>query len=727
MKKCLYLLILLSILPFSNSKGKDYLLSTNKTSLLITATKDKKPEFQYYGTRIEEKDIPSIYSSQIALHKDSYPVFGIRSAGEKSMIVTHPDGNMSLDLVLESVNQTETNEGNLTELVMVDKRYPFQLTQYFKVYKNTDVISTWVEIMNQSKKDITLHKFASAYIPMYRYDNWLTHFHGEWAAENMMSEEQLFNGQKIIANKEGIRNTQKDNPSFMLSIGGRATENTGSVMGAVLAWSGNYKLKFDITNSYIDLIAGINEDASHYILGAKKSFVTPEFAMSYSNEGKGGISRAFHRWARQYKLYHGNNERDILLNSWEGVYFKVNQESMEQMMDDFSAMGGELFVMDDGWFGDKYPRNNDKTSLGDWTVCKEKLPKGIDELIHHANQKNLKFGIWIEPEMANTHSELFEKHPEWVLSQDNRPLSTSRGQTQVVLDLTNPKVQDFVFSVVDKLLTTYPQIAYIKWDANSELMNYGSHYLTQEKQSHIYIDYHEGLINVLKKIRNKYPDVVMQACASGGGRINYGVLPYFDEFWTSDNTDALQRIYMQWGVSHFYPAIAMASHVSSSKNHQTGRIIPIKFRFDVAMTGRLGMEIQPKDMSEEDKQFAKTAIAAYKQIRPIIQFGNQYRLVSPFDNKGIASLLYVDDKKDEAVFFAYKISYLRNMENHRIQIIGLDENKMYQITDLTPDGKPCSLNGKILSGRLLCKEGIRLNRFLQREYASLALKLTAVK
>lgn len=221
--------------------------------------------------------------------------------------------------------------------------------------------------------------------------------------------------------------------------------------------------------------------------------------------------------------------------------------------------------MDDGWFGNKYPRNDAKSSLGDWEVCKEKLPEGIEGLLESAQKNNIKFGIWIEPEMSNTKSELFEKHPDWIMRIPNRDLTTGRGGTQVVLDLTNPEVQDFAFGVVDNLMKNFPQIYYMKWDDNSSLMDYGSQYLPKDKQSHLYIDYQKGLENVLKRIRAKYPNLIMQACAGGGGRINYGILPYFDEFWTSDNTDAIQRIYMQWSISNYYPAIAMASHVSATK------------------------------------------------------------------------------------------------------------------------------------------------------------------
>lgn len=723
--------LLLTALGFLSSSlfAQDYLVSTPNTSLLIKATPGETVKIQYYGSKIENSDIQGIYDAGMVFNADSYPAFGLQTMGEKAIAATQPDGNMSLDLKIEQVKQYPTKDGEVTEILLKDKVYPFEIKQYYKAYQGTDIISTWIEIMNNGKKSVTLYRFVSAYLPVQRGDNWLTHFHGHWGAENMLEEEKLTNGQKVISNKDGMVNTETDNPSFMLSIDGKPQEEYGHILGGTLAWTGNYLLKMDITNTKLNIIAGINEENSHYKLEPKETFKTPEFAMTYSTSGKGGVSRAFHRWARMYKLSHGNVERDILLNSWEGVYFKVNQEGMDQMMKSFSALGGELFVMDDGWFGNKYSRDRGDSSLGDWTVNKKKLPLGIEGLIASAKKHKIKFGLWIEPEMSNTKSELFEKHPEWILQCKNRPLSTGRGGTQIVLDLTNPEVQDFVFSVIDNLMTHYPEIAYMKWDANSCMLDYGSPYLPKEKQSHLYIEYHRGLNNVLERIRTKYPQLILQACAGGGGRINYGILPYFDEFWTSDDTDALQRVYLQWGVSCFYPAIAMAAHVSADKNHQTGRYLPLKFRFDVAMSGCLGMEMQPEDMTEADKEFTQRAIQAYKGIRPIVQFGDLYRLISPYENKGVASLMYVAPEKDRAVFYAYKMNHFINMTIPNVKMNGLDPQKKYQLIDLTPlsKNKPCSLHNKIISGKILMEKGIALQTLLKNEYSSIALELQEVK
>lgn len=707
--------------------SKDYIVSTKNTSLVFKAEKGSKSIFQYYGSKIDS--ISDIYNAGLNMQMETYPAFGLNTSHEKVVAITQPDGNMTLDLVVDNVQQNNDDNGTKTVITLKDKIYPVEIKQIFKTYSNTDVISTWVEISNNGKKPITLYQFASAYLPVYRGENWINHMHGIWAAEHLMEEEMLTNGQKIITNKFALDNTKTDNPSFMISLDGKLNEKTGSVIGGTLAWTGNYKIKFTANNQNVTVTAGINEENSHYILDGKKTFVTPEFAMTYSNSGKGGVSREFHRWARNYKLHQGNRLHEILLNSWEGVYFKVNQKEMNDMMEAFSSMGGELFVMDDGWFGNKYPRNDAKSSLGDWEVCEKKLPEGIEGLLESAQKNNIKFGIWIEPEMSNTKSELFEKHPDWIMRIPNRDLTTGRGGTQVVLDLTNPEVQDFAFGVVDNLMKNFPQIYYMKWDDNSSLMDYGSQYLPKDKQSHLYIDYQKGLENVLKRIRAKYPNLIMQACAGGGGRINYGILPYFDEFWTSDNTDAIQRIYMQWSISNYYPAIAMASHVSATKNHQTGRIVPIKYRFDVAMSGRLGMEIQPKDMTKEEKEFSKRAIKAYKNIRSIVQLGDLYRLISPYDNKGLASLMYVTPEKEKSVVFAYKLSHLIDMKLPYIRLDGLDADKFYKITDLTPNNekKPCYLNGKIISGKTLMEQGLNVKKLMKNQYASLALELNVVK
>lgn len=722
MKRSIVYLLSLCLTP---AWAGNYLVSTPHTSLVVTADNGKAPLFQFYGSKVSNAQ--EVFDAGMALKRPSYPAFGLHTNGEKAISIQQPDGNMTLDLVVDHVDQTTDSEGSLLRIVMRDKVYPIKVTQVFKAYNQTDVISTWVEIQNSGRKAVKLLKYNSAFISLPRGDNYMSHQHGAWAAENFVEEERLTNGQKVISNRNGLQNTQEDSPSLMISEDGRLSETNGKVVGATLAWPGNYKLKVDAKNSSLSLIAGINEEESAYLLEGGQTFTTPELCMTFSNEGKGGVSRALHRWARQYKLNQGTKPRDILLNSWEGVYFNITEDKMKEMMKDWASIGGELFVMDDGWFGDKYPRDDDHSSLGDWMVNKKKLPNGLGALVKEATADGLKFGIWIEPEMADTKSEFFEKHPDWVLRAKNREVSTGRGGSQIVLDLTNPKVQDFVFHVVDDLMTENPDIAYIKWDCNAPLMDYGSPYLPADKQSQIYIDYQLGLIKTLKRIRAKYPKLVMQDCASGGGRINYGLLPYFEEFWGSDDTDAKMRLFIQWGELNYFPAMAMACHVSAERNHQTGRQSPIKFRMDVAMTGRLGMELQPSQMSKEDFNFAKRGIAAYKQIRDVVQLGDLYRLHSPYESDGVASLMYVSEDKSRAAFFAYNYNYLINQKIPAVYLGGLDPNRNYRIKDLTPWNvkKPCRLDGKVISGKTLMEVGLNLRSIINYNDASVALELVA--
>ena len=708
--------------------NRTHVLSSDKSSLVVTTNDGGTAYYQYFGPRISSDDISGLFGVNANFTGNTLPTFGPDPNGEKALSVEMPDGNMSLDLKMDSLRRTTDGKGELLILTFTDRVYPLTVRQYFRHYAGTEVFSTWYDITNNAKKGaVKLITFASASVPFTRSNNYLTQFHGGWVSESYMTEEKLPDGQTVIADKAGLRNAFGSNPGFMISIDGKPAENAGEVFGCNLLWSGNYKTRIEASANRLNVISGINDDTSLYSLVPGETFSTPEFVMTFSKEGKGGVSRAFHKWARLYAIANGDKLRDVLLNSWEGVYFNVNQETMDQMMGDIASLGGELFVMDDGWFGDKYPRNNDKSSLGDWMVCEKKLPQGIGGLTQSARRNGIKFGIWIEPEMANTKSELYEKHPDWVLQHTNRPLRQGRGGTQVVLDLCNPKVQDFVFGVTDKLLSENPEIAYIKWDCNADIMNYGSLYLPKDKQSELYVRYHRGLHKVLDRIRAKYPDVTIQLCASGGGRVGYGLLPWFDEFWTSDNTDAYQRLFIQWSDSHFYPAIAMASHVSASPNHQTGREVPIKFRFDVAMSGRLGMEIQPKNMSDREKEFSKRAIEAYKSVRPVIQLGDQYRLISPYDKGAMAALMYADETKDHAVLFVYRTDYLNGQAMPKVRLDGVDENKNYRIKDLTPlnPSKPSNLNGKVVSGRVLKYAGLNVSGSLSRPWTSLTLELTA--
>lgn len=664
------------------------------------------------------------------------PTFGdIDHIHLPALLVQHADGDQSLQLRPQDTTYIDNPQYTETVIKTKDLVQPFYVTIHVRQWKAVDMTETWYDISHTEKKPVRLQRFDSGYLPIEGDDPHLLHLHGNWAAEGVPTVERLTRGVKSIRNSDGARNAHLDAPEVMIALDGVPQENYGRVLGAALCWSGNFELRVAATDEKgFHFYAGIDPMASEYVLEPKKVFSTPHLAYTWSNEGMGGVSRAFHRWARTCGMLHnGNATRDILLNSWEGIYFDITEERILAMMDDIAAFGGELFVMDDGWFGSKYQRNSDNAALGDWVVDTRKLPNGLKALTDAAKERHIKFGIWIEPEATNTLSELYEKHPDWVLQERNRELKLGRGGTQLVLDMTNPKVQDFVFNIVDDLLTKHPEISYIKWDANASIQNCGSPYLDQIAKrsnsaygltSNLYVDYHLGLVKTLERIRAKYPNVVIQNCASGGGRANYGLMPYFDEFWVSDNNDALQRVYIQWGTSYFFPSNAMAQHIGGSPYLMTGRTTPIKFRCDVAMSGRLGMELQPAHMTDEERAQCTVAFADYKEMRELIQLGNLYRLVSPYqpvpvvERQQVASLMYVSDTKDHAVLFAYGLSSFMKQSSRRIRLAGLDPDRTYTLHEKNirvayhhdrnawGEGEPCELDGKSFTGAYLMSVGL---------------------
>ncbi len=684
-------------------------VSTKGMSLILDVENGKPAQYLYFGTKLNNSDLQNLKVATEG-RMDAYPAYGLNTPAEAAFAMRHSDGNLSTSLVATGSEVKTEGNATITTIHLKDPVYNLKVDLKYRAYNDVDMIEAWTEIQNDEKGTVTLTTFASAMLPIRRGDVWMSHLSGTWANEANVSNEKLAPGEFVIRNTDGTRPSHTDHAEVMFSLDGKAQENKGDVIGAALEYSGNYKLKTVTDDTeYHYFFAGINEDNSEYHLKKGETFKTPALALTYSTEGLGGASRNFHKWGRKYILAHGDKERDILLNSWEGVYFDINQQGMDQMMADIHSMGGELFVMDDGWFGDKYPRKSDNSSLGDWVVDKNKLPNGIEGLLSDAKKNGVKFGIWIEPEMTNTTSELYEKHPDWIIKAPKRDAVLGRGGTQLVLDLSNPKVQDFVYGVVDNLLTKYPDIAYIKWDANMGIMNHGSQYLSMADQSHLNIAYHAGFAKVMDRIRAKYKDVVIQCCASGGGRANWGFLRGFDEFWVSDNTDAMQRIYMQYGTSYFFPAIAMGSHISAVPNHTVFRTTSLKYRIDVAMSGRLGMEIQPKNMTDEEKALCKKAISEYKEIRPVVQFGDLYRLVSPFDNQGLSSIMYVSEAKDKAVFYWWKLANFYNCHLPRVRMAGLDANKMYKVRELDViDNKPLPCDGKAYSGKFLMEHGLEM-------------------
>lgn len=704
-------------------------VSTDNLSMVFSISQDKKVVYNYFGDKFrsvspylnkkykEQPDNGTGYAPTI------YPAYGGRLSLNPALKLTHIDGVQTTELIYVD-HKVKNIDDNRTETViqLKDPLYPVFVDLNFTAYKKENVICQSVAISHQEKEKLAVENIASGYLPLHADAYYLTHFHGTWAAEMQLMEEKLTTGTKRIESKKGVRTTQSDNSSFLLSLNGPVYEDMGEVYAGSLAWSGNFLVSFEQDEcGLLHIVSGMNDFASTYYLEPGKTLQTPEMVWTYSSTGKGQVSRNLHDWSRNYALAHGNQELPVVLNSWEGAYFDFTEETITGMIDAAADFGVEMFVLDDGWFANKYPRNSDKVGLGDWQVNKKKLPRGIDYLAKYAVDKGIKFGIWIEPEMVSPKSELAEKHPEWIVKSGRRDIIPMRNQW--LLDLSNPAVQDFVVKTFDDVIALSPHISYIKWDANRHVDNFGSDYLPKDEQTHFWIEYTKGLYSAYERIRAKHPDVLIQLCSSGGGRLDFGALKYHDEFWASDNTNSLDRIFIQYSSNLFFPAKATAAHVSTSPNHQTGMMAPLKFRFDVAMSGRLGMELQPKDLTGDELPFAEQAVKNYKRIRPIVQLGDLYRLKSPYDGNGWASHMYISKDKKESVFFAYSLKYHGRTTFFETRLKGLDPTKMYKITELNKAGGSSFYgDGQVFPGDYLMNAGINLT--IGSPYESTVLLIT---
>jgi alpha-galactosidase len=709
-----------------NAQNKLIAIETANNAVVLQVKADKNVLMIYFGTKLQHKEeyanVPKMYKrgdDYSGILNSAYTPSGSSNLVEPAITVTHADGNTSLDL--QYVNDWEKKENDNVSVIGIELKdpvYPFEVTLFYKKYFREDVIEQWCLIRHKEKGNVLLDKFASAnlYIPGEGF--WLKQYHGDWAREMQPEEAKLTHGIKVLDTKLGTRAHLYQPPSFMVSIDQPATEDEGKVLLGSLEWSGNFRidLELDPLNN-LRLIAGMNNHASAYSLKPSEEFTTPAFLYTFSDKGKGDASRKMQQWARRYKILDGNGSRLTLLNNWESTFFNFNEQKLSALIKDTKKLGVDLFLLDDGWFGNKYPRNNDNAGLGDWQENRQKLPSGIGYLVKEAEQTGVKFGIWVEPEMVNPSSELYLLHPEWVIKQPKRPEHLYRNQ--LVLDLSNPKVQDFVFGVLDTLFTKNPKLAYIKWDCNAVIYNAYSAYLN--KQSHFYIEYGRGLYNVMKRVRAKYPSVPMMLCSGGGGRVDYGALQYFTEFWPSDNTNPLDRIFIQWEYSYFFPAIATSNHVTD-----WGRQ-PIKYRVDVAMMGKLGFDIVVSQLPEKDLQFCQQAVALYKAKSDIIWHGDQYRLVSPWEND-FASIMYVDETKSNAVVFNYLVNSRFNAgSTSPVKLKGLDPGKKYAVQEINlyPGSKSSLPPDATYSGDYLMKIGI--NPDVNAGRASVVLEVKEVK
>ena len=714
--KAFLLFFLLSSFSLLQASDKPLIkIETERTSLIYQVADNGRLYQKYLGKKLHhDSDIQYLPQGT-----EAYLTHGMEDYFEPAIHIRHNDYNSSL--LLKYVDHSSNNTGNginETVITLKDDKYPVTVKLHYVAYDKENIIRTFTEIIHEEKKPVILSKYASSMLHLNSSKYFLTEFSGDWAHEANVTERELAFGKKVIDTKLGARANMFVSPFFQLALDNPSQENAGEVLVGTIGWTGNFRFTFEVDNkNELRIISGINPYDSEYSLPAKEVFRTPDFYFTYSTQGKGEASRSFHDWARNHQVKKGNETRMTLLNNWESTYFDFDENKLIGLMDEATKLGVDMFLLDDGWFANKYPRSSDHQGLGDWEETAGKLPNGVGRLVEEAHKKGIKFGIWIEPEMVNPKSELYEKHKDWVIHLPNRDEYYFRNQ--MVLDLSNPKVQDHVFGVVDNLMTKYPGIAFFKWDCNSPITNIYSVYL-KDKQSHLYIDYVRGLYKVLDRIKAKYPDLPMMLCAGGGGRSDYEALKYFTEFWPSDNTDPIERLFIQWGYSQVFPSKTLCAHVTT-----WNRGTSIKFRTDVAMMCKLGFDIKLEDMNQNEHLYCDQAVKNYNRLKPVILEGDMYRLVSPYGSNHTSSMFVGKDKKTAAVF-AFDIHPRYAEKTLPVRLQGLDINKMYRVKEINMmPGSNSSLKGndQVFSGEYLMNVGLDL--FTTQQLNSRLIEITA--
>ena len=687
-------------------------VSTNNTDLVLKVSPKGRLYQVYFGDKLKNAaDYDNLTwntyaASDGAVSTRGHEVYagsGNEDYFEPAVAITHADGNMTTYLYYKGVETKAIDGGTETIITLQDNKYPDTVKLHYAAYDKENVIKAWTEISHNEKNPVTLWRYSSTMLYFDASKYFLTSYHSDWAREGQPETVQLTAGKKIIDTKLGTRAAMHTEPFFELGLNEPAKENEGNVVLGTIGWTGNFRFTFEVDNvGGLRVIPAINPYASDYKLRAGETFTTPEFIFTTSSTGVGQASRNLHDWAHRYQVNMGMGDRLSLLNNWENTGFDFDQKSLAELMKDAKDLGVDMFLLDDGWFANKYPRKDDHAGLGDWDVTHSKLPEGIPGLVRDAKAAGVKFGIWVEPEMVNPKSELFEKHPDWVIQQPNR--ETYYYRNQLVLDISNPKVQDYVFGVVDRIMTENPDVAYFKWDCNSPITNIYSPY-HKANQGNTYIDHVRGVYNVMSRIKAKYPNLPMMLCSGGGGRMDYEALKYFTEFWCSDDTDPYERLYIQWSLSKFFPAKTMGSHVTNW-NKKTS----VKFRTDVCSSCKLGFDIDLKPLKgTDDYTFVQQAVKNWTRLKPVILDGDQYRLVSPYETDHSA-LNYVSKDKSHAVLFAYNL-HPRYKEPRllKVRMQGLDPQRQYTVEEinLMPGTQSTfDFNGKRFSGDYLMKVGL---------------------
>ena len=647
---------------------KVFLQQTKSNSYVFGIDDQGLVRHLYWGNRIdslEDFEMPvlaevSTNDPVFEITKEEFPVYGSLRYKEHCLKVTFADGTR--EVVYDYVDYTVNKQKHYDELIinLKDRHYDLVIQLHYKVYESYDLMERYVVLHNRSGETMEVEKLYSGQFHIPYTGMNFTNVHGHWGAEQQRFVQKINYGKIVIENRRGI-SSHNHNPYFIIDRD--ATEISGDVYFGALRMSGNFSGVVEQTQYGETLVQlGLNSHDFRLDIKPGESFTSPAIICGYSANGFGQMSHNLHSFANDFILRNGL--RPVLYNSWEATGFEVNCSEQMKLARKAKEIGAELFVVDDGWFGERHGIDN---GLGDWYVNEHKFPNGLEELVSEVKSLGLMFGIWVEPEMVNPKAKLYAEHPDWIYHFDTRESDTSRGQ--YVLDLTKDEVKQYIYRMLDKLLSDY-DIDYIKWDANRPISQ--TNICRDMWYRHI-----EAVYDIVKELKKKHPNVLFEACASGGGRIDYGILGIFDDFWTSDNTDAYDRLFIQDTYSYIYPIKAMRAWVTDCPNFLSNRIIPMKFRYHSAMMGTLGIGCNILKFTEEETALSKEMIEQYKEIREIVQEGDFYRLENASTND---YFLYEYKKEEEGLIFVFLPQGKIEHRGVTVRLRGLCENADYILT-----------------------------------------------
>lgn len=687
-----------------DASSKTFNLSTSKTSYVLKVLDSNHVAHVYWGKKIKAKNLDYVLRSKnwgsfltntdniddfmLEMTPQEYPGYGSTDLRTPAVELQFSDGTSATDFRYESHNiyagknklnnlpatyVEDENEAMTIELTLVDSLKNVKLILSYSVFEEFDAITRSVKIINESNEDVNINRVLSANVDFRDSDYELLQLSGAWARERHIIRKEIRSGSQSIESRRGS-SSHAQNP-FMALVRKDTTEQHGEVYGFSLIYSGNFLANVEV-DMYENARAqiGINPFDFTWLLKSKEEFTAPEAVLVYSNEGLTGMSHIYNclYGKRLCKGKYRDEVRPILINNWEATYFDFNETKIKEIAKEATNLGMELFVLDDGWFG---KRDDDNSSLGDWFVNEEKLKGGLNKLATEINEMGLQFGLWFEPEMVSPISELYKEHPDWCIHIPGR--NRSEARRQLILDYSREDVCNYIIEKISEVLSSAP-ISYVKWDMNRNMSEIGSAKLPANRQREVAHRYILGLYKVLEEITTRFPDVLFESCSGGGGRFDPGMLYYMPQTWTSDNTDAIERLKIQFGTSMVYPNASIGCHVSAVPNHQVDRITPIETRGVVAMSGNFGYELDITKLPESEKEIIKEQVKLYKEIRETIQFGKCYRLSSPFENNDIA-WMFISKGCEEIIVSFVRTLAKPNSKFISLKLVGLDESSKYEI------------------------------------------------